>query len=100
MINDELLLNNGYKFYPDDIYGMLFQKRIKDENGLTKYHINIYRYDTTGRYEVKVQFEKSFYFVNMTLFGFEDDATLEVIEKEVEHIWSTLGYKREDDTDV
>lgn len=94
MITDELLLENGYKIYVADLNcgDCLFQKRIRNEKGQTRYFINIYKYKHTDRpndYEVDLQFEKDNYTMDITLFGLKK-MTLEEIEKEVYRIWYGL----------
>lgn len=97
MINDEILLENGYKKYKDNLYSAdcLFQKRIRNEKGQTKYFINIHKYIHNDKnvYEVDLQFEKDKYTMNILLFAIDSTMTLEEIENEVYAIWYGLDCK-------
>ena len=97
MLTDEILLNNGYKKYPDNLFGSecLFQKRIRNEKGQTKYFISFYKYkhdDRDDNYEVDLQFEKDKYVINIQMVAI-DNMTLEEIEQEVYKIWWELDCK-------
>lgn len=99
MITDELLLENGYKKYRDNYYSAkcLFQKRIENEKGQTKYFIDIYKYvlkhnDNVPLYEVRLVTEKEKYWLNILLYAI-DNMTLDEIEQEVQNIWFNLDCK-------
>lgn len=90
MINDELLLENGYKKY-DDIFRIadyLFQKRIRDDKG-TKYFIDIYKYDS--EYEIVLRSEKEKYALHFRMYATGNRMSLKDIEEEIETIWNELG---------
>ena len=95
MINEEILLNNGYHEYKDNfsLSDKSFQKKITSERGIA-YFINIHEYMINDRtdYEVNLQFEKERYTLNITMFCL-DKMTIEEIEKEVHDIWYRLGCK-------
>lgn len=100
MINEKLLLENGYKEYkPNKIFypsaSKHFQKRVRNDKGHTKYFINIYKYIHNDKnvYEVDLQFEKQQYAMDIQLFGLNEKMTLEEIEKEVYKIWYDLDCK-------
>lgn len=100
MITDKLLLENGYREWEHDLFHQIakkmFQKRIRNEKGQTKYFITIYEYDhydNTFNYEVELQFEKDKYTMNILLFAINDKMTLEEIELEVYAIWYGLDCK-------
>lgn len=100
MITDEILLENGYKKCKDNLYNAdcLFQKRIKNEKGQTKYFIDIYKYafkvnDYKPDYEVRLITEKEKYALNILLYATKNEMTLEEIEKEVYAIWYGLDCK-------
>lgn len=99
MINDELLLANGYKKYNDNFYNAdcLFQKRIRNEKGQTKYFIDFYKYTSIIHnktdYEVRLSTEKDKYALRVHLYAIGNEMTLEEIEKEVDDIWHKLGCK-------
>ena len=106
MITDEILLENGYKKYNDNFYraDCLFQKRIRNKKGQTKYFINIYKYVSTYsqdiNYEIDLQFEKDRYMMNIHLFAIDDTMTLEEIEREVYAIWYGLDCKYYDNEEL
>lgn len=95
MINEEILLKNGYRECKDYLYhaNRLFQKKIKNEYGIV-YFINFYEYTKYDKvdYEIHLQFEKDRYVMDITLFGF-NDMELNELEKEVHNIWYRLGCK-------
>lgn len=98
MITDEILLENGYKEYRDDLYNAdkLFQKRIRDEKGRTKYFIDIYKYafpfnDYKPDYEIRLVTETEKYGLNILIYATKNEMTLEEIEREVYAIWYGLG---------
>ena len=100
MITDKILLENGYKKFSDDLYNAdcLFQKRIKNEKGQTKYFIDIYKYtfkinDYKPDYEIRLVTEKEKYALNILLYATKNEMTLEDIEKEVYAIWYGLDCK-------
>lgn len=100
MITDEILLENGYKKFSDGLYNAdcLFQKRIKNEKGQTKYFIDIYKYtfkinDYKPDYEIRLVTEKEKYALNILLYATKNEMTLEEIEKEVYAIWYGLDCK-------
>ena len=100
MITDEILLNNGYKKYPDSLNNSecLFQKRIKNDKGQTKYFIDIYKYvfkidDYKPRYTIKLVTEKDNYGLEVTMYHIDDNMSLEEIEREVYSIWYGLDCK-------
>ena len=97
MINEKLLLENGYKeykinelFYPSA--SKHFQKRVRNDKGQTKYFINVLEYGEK-QYQVDLQFEKQQYTMDIQLFGLNEKMTLEEIEKEVYKIWYDLDCK-------
>lgn len=100
MITDEILLENGYKKYRDNLYNAdcLFQKRIRNEKGQTKYFIDIYKYtfkinDYKPDYEVRLETEKEKYALNILLYATKNEMTLEEIEREVYAFWYGLDCK-------
>lgn len=101
MITDELLLENGYKEWEPNLFHQfakkMFQKRIRNEIGQTKYFITIYKYEDldskTQSYNVDLQFEKDNYTMNILLFAINDKMTIEEIEQEVYAIWYGLDCK-------
>lgn len=99
MINEDLLLENGYTKYNDNIYSSeaLYQKKIEDEKGI-KYFIDIYKYvfaiyNNEPIYEVRLNINKELYSMNVLLYTISKDMSLEKIENEVETIWTILGGK-------
>lgn len=99
MITDEILIENGYKKFKDNYYNAecLFQKRIKDEKGKTKYFIDIYKYafkhnNYIPQYEVRLVTDKEKYGLNILMYCIKD-ITLEDIEREVYAIWYGLDCK-------
>lgn len=100
MIADEILLENGYKKYRDNFYyaECLFQKRIRNEKGQTKYFIDIYKYvskvnDYEPNYEIRLSTEKEKYALNILLYATRNKMTLEEIEREINDIWLKLDCK-------
>lgn len=100
MINDELLLNNGYRKFTDALYSAdcLFQKRIRNEKGQTKYFIDIYKYtfkinNYEPDYEIRLVTEKDKYALNILIYATRNNMTLEEIEREVYAIWYGLDCK-------
>ena len=100
MITDEILLENGYKKFSDSLYNAdcLFQKRIKNEKGQTKYFIDIYKYtfkinDYKPDYEIRLVTKKEKYALNILLCATKNEMTLEEIEREVYAIWYGLDCK-------
>lgn len=97
MINDELLLANGYKKYNDVFYHAecQFQKRIRNDKGQTKYFIDIYKYvskvdNYEPNYEIRLCTEKEKYNLNILLYATRNEMTLKEIEKEIDDIWFKL----------
>ena len=102
MINEEILLKNGYKEYKVPAYSFankFFQKKVVDDKGI-KYFRDFFCYDETDTYECRVQFElKTFYYMNITRFGFDFDTTLEELELRADNLWKTQDcryYETED----
>lgn len=100
MITEKLLLENGYRKFNDNLYNAecLFQKRIKDEKGKTKYFIDIYKYafkvnNYEPDYEVRLVTEKDKYALSILIFAFKNQLTLEEIEREIYAIWYGLDCK-------
>ena len=97
MINEKLLLENGYKEYKvNELFhpsaSKHFQKRVRNDKGQTKYFINFLEYGEE-QYQVDLQFEKQQYTMDIQLFGLNEKMTLEEIEKEVYKIWYDLDCK-------
>lgn len=101
MINEKLLLENGYKEYEVNknfhpYANRFFQKRFRNEKGQTKYFISVFEYlheDYTLNYEVGLQFEKERYVMNIHIFAISENMTIKEIEKEVYKIWYELDCK-------
>ena len=96
MITDDILLENGYIRYNDNLYNAqaLFQKKITDGKGI-KYFINIYKYtfkvkDYVLEYEIRLASETDNYAINILLYATGNKMKIDEIEQEVERIWSTL----------
>ena len=103
MINNEILLESGYKEYqPNKIFypyaNRFFQKRIRNDKGHTKYFINFVEYGGDGKkdiiYNVDLQFEKENYTMDITMFTLDSKLTLEEIEKEIYSIWYGLVVRK------
>ena len=96
MINDELLIEHGYKKYNDTWYNAdcSFQKRVKDDKG-TKYFINFFRYnlpvfDNEPRYDVRLSSGTKDYDMEIVLFNISS-MSLKDIENKIEEIWTKLN---------
>ena len=92
MINEEVLLKNNYKEYNVPVINFadkFYQKKVADDKGV-KYFINFLYYKDVDSYECEVQFElKKFCYMNINLFGFDYDTTLEAIELKIDNLWKT-----------
>lgn len=104
MITDDILLENGYRKFNDNLYNAqaLFQKKIKDEKGI-KYFIDIYKYtfnvnDYIPDYEIRLVSETDNYAIDILIYATGNKMKVDEIEKEVERIWSVLdlNYYEED----
>lgn len=104
MITDDILLENGYIRYNDNLYNAqaLFQKKITDGKGI-KYFINIYKYtfkvkDYVPEYEIRLVSETDNYAIDILLYATGNKMKIDEIEQEVERIWSALdlNYYEED----
>lgn len=91
MINEQLLVDNGYKRFEDQIYpysNRFYQKRVKDPYGVTKYFINCYIYEfpveKEPRYDFEVFFEKNKLTYRITIYG---KTSLNDVETEIERLW-------------
>lgn len=91
MINEQLLLDKGYKKFNEQrhLYSdTLFQKRVKDAYGVTKYFINCYEYnfpkEKEPRYEFEVHLEKDKLNYHITIYG---KTSLNDVETEIERLW-------------
>jgi hypothetical protein len=84
-ITRELLESRGYKYFGiDTIHSAeLFQKRVVDLNGVTKYFINCYSY-STSTFEFELNLEKNTLNYNITIFG---NTTIDDVENEIERLW-------------
>ena len=96
MITDDILLENGYKRFNDNLYNAqsLFQKKIKDKKGI-KYFIDIYKYtfkvkNYIPEYEIRLVSETDNYAINILLYATGNKMKIDEIEQEVERIWSAL----------
>jgi hypothetical protein len=70
----------------------LFQRKIKDYIGV-KYFISIYQYQSDNnpfKIEVKLQFESSLSTINITLFSFIDNKSIEELEEYIDELWERL----------
>lgn len=98
-MNREILLENGYREWEPKILhetaSSMYQKRFRNDKGQTMYFITIYEYqhEVEPNYEVELQFEQNNYVMNITLFAFENNMTLQDIEREVYAIWHGLNCK-------
>lgn len=98
-MNREILLENGYKEWEPNIFhetaSLMYQKRFRNEKGQTMYFITIYEYEheVEPNYEVELQFEQNNYVMNITLFAFKDNMTLQDIESTVYKIWYVFDCK-------
>lgn len=99
MINDDLLLENGYKEWEvpsiNKYAKKFFQKKFVNGEGKTQFFISFYKYvhvDDTINYEVELQFAKDRYTMNITMFAIDNMGILE-IEEEVYDIWYDLDCK-------
>ena len=104
MITDDILLENGYIRYNDNLYNAqaLFQKKITDGKGI-KYFIDIYKYtfkvnDYIPDYEIRLVSETDNYAIDILIYATGNKMKIDEIEKEVERIWSALdlNYYEED----
>lgn len=86
MINEEVLLNNGYKQYVIPAFekcDKFYQKKINGE------YINVYYYNfkvnevLNYAYEFKSSKEKDRFWKTIHLYALDEDITLEEIEKEL-----------------
>lgn len=91
MINEQLLLEKGYKKFNEQRHlycDTFYQKRVKDAYGDTKYFINCYEYnfprEKEPRYEFKIYFEKNKLNYMITIYG---EVNLEEVEQEIERLW-------------
>lgn len=95
MITDKILIEKGYKVFNDTLYhaDKLFQKKIRDNNGVIKYFIDIYKYEFDERidYEVRLITEDENCSINVLLYAMRNKLTISEIEKKVERIWAMLG---------
>lgn len=93
MINEEILLKNGYIKYRDNLYNAeaLYQKKIMNERRQIKYFIDIYKY--SENYEVRLNTEKDKYNLDILLFNIDKDMALDEIEREIYAIWYDLNCK-------
>lgn len=95
---EEQLIANGYKKHEVDrrfneFAKCMYQKKIKNDNNDTRYFIDFYIYESA--YEVALQFEArdGNYTINITLFAFDRDMTVQEVEEEVYKIWFNLDCK-------
>ena len=104
MITDDILLENGYRKFNDNLYNAqaLFQKKITDGKGI-KYFIDIYKYtfkvnDYIPDYEIRLVSETDNYAIDILIYATGNKMKIDEIEKEVERIWSALdlNYYEED----
>lgn len=100
----ETLLEKEYKEYPKEeakfnkYCTRFFQKRIRNVDGDTQYFINVYEYaphreEDKENYEIELQFEKEKYNLNITMFGIDENMTVEQMESEVYAMWYGLDCK-------
>ena len=97
MLNDELILQHGYKEYPvpvfDEYVSKFFQKRFDNDEG-KKYYIDIKRWDFPSHIQPHQSYEFSCQFmykdkpINMTLFG--NQWEIEQAEAWVEKMWRLM----------
>lgn len=93
-MNIDTLLKNGYKIFAEytlmDFPRNFYQKKVTDGKGI-KYFINVYEYTETNDFEIELQFIVNKFTINITIFNFDKEMTLEDIEKEIEKIWINNG---------
>ena len=94
MITDKLLLDNGYKKYKDNIGNAdcFFQKKFEDEKGIM-YFLDFYKYEcgNEDKYEVKLTTSQNKYDLEILMYSFDEEMTIEQIEREVYATWYGLG---------
>lgn len=100
-MNRTELAQKGYKKFDDKLYKSLesWQKKVKDETGV-KYFITFLVYNhyqqighgpNEDRWEVKLQFSLPISTMNITLFSFNKNKSIDDIETYIDDLFILLG---------
>ena len=97
---EQQLKDAGYMKFNSGVYSALYgyEKKVRDEIGI-KYAIHFFKYNIFQQngfgedkdvFDVKLQFQMSISVMNITLFSFAKNKTLEDIEEYIDELWEKL----------